>query len=243
MRVRGLMAATVVVLLVSSGCDAAPADGGSAAPSRGVVSRSPVALPSDPAQMLAEAKARLGTESARFAKNSDNELTDYTGVVDALSKDWEVTARNWAVRRIGDDIYVRASGTILLSLPDEHFPADGWLHCRLPADVDTLATVYSDRFPWNMTNGAVSAKDVVKVGERSFTGMVDVVRQKDVGSPAHTEQVSLGFTLDDQGRFATIGDDFSFSDFGVPVTIVPPAPETVTEAADPVGVLLGVPFV
>lgn len=64
---------------------------------------------------LAAAKARLGTESVRFAQDTGSAAADFTGTVNAVTKNWEITGKEFVVRRAGTDVYVQASGKTLES--------------------------------------------------------------------------------------------------------------------------------
>jgi hypothetical protein len=200
--------------------------------------KAPVALPSDPAVALAGAKALLGTESARFAETTGSAPLDYTGVVDAKSRNWEIKGREYVIRRVGTGLYVQASGatrqTMFVSpATSDRLASGGWAHTRLPNGRE-LSVVYNDAFPWNLANPAVNATGVTRTGTRSYAGSLAV----------KGEPTPVTFDLDDRGRFrritlgATTKPDeppavFTFSGFGLATDIKAPPASQVAEEDNP----------
>ncbi|MEV0900701.1 hypothetical protein [Actinoplanes sp. NPDC049802] len=219
-----------------AGCSAA-ADGGvgaNPAPS----SAAPV--PSDPAQAFAAAKDRLGTESARFARDLNYAPLDFTGVVNAQTRNWEISGEDHVVRRIGSDVHVRVTGdkldTIMMSKAvAAQFAAGGWIRTRLP-NFRESGVIFHDEFPWNLTGLATRAKGVTATGDHSYTGMATI---NEPGSlSGSTRKLPVRGDLDEAGRFSRItatvtGEGKSdvtrvvtFTDFGGPADITaPPAAE------------------
>ncbi|WP_433383710.1 hypothetical protein ACQPZX_22110 [Actinoplanes sp. CA-142083] len=196
----------------------------------------PATIPADPTAALAAAKARLGTESARFAGEG---VPSFTGIVNAETRNWEVTGKEYVVRRVGNELYVRASGkTLELMMPSrasyDRLAAGGWVHTRLPNGSE-LSTVYGDKFPWNLANPATKADGMTKTGTRSFSGKLSVTNAK-----AATE-MRVTADLDEQGRFTRIGlteaagsaTAFTFSDYGTKADIVAPPARDVAEEENP----------
>ncbi|KUL31729.1 hypothetical protein ADL15_21365 [Actinoplanes awajinensis subsp. mycoplanecinus] len=238
MRARQLMVTGTIVLTAAAGCsasdDGAPATNPSPEPA--------VSIPADPTQAFAAAKARLGTQSAHFGQDTGDGRYDYTGTVDAKTGSWEITGKEYVVRRVGTELYVRAGGTILESMLIEpavrdRLAAGAWAHTALPNGHE-LSVTFHDEFPWNLTNPALQAKDVTKTGDRSFTG-TRTITQSPYSSQPTVKKFKVGAALDAQGRFAEIDlylnpktparpAIFRFTDFGTPADIT--APGDVVEA-------------
>jgi hypothetical protein len=247
MRAWRLIATIAAVLTAASaGACSATVDGGTTA------SQAPWAaatIPADPVAALAAAKARLGTESARFAQDSGSAMVGFTGVVNAETKNWEITGKEFVVRRVGNDLYVQASGKTLdfMLLPPattERLAAGGWVHTRLPNGRE-LSTVFNDGFPWNLANPATSANGMTRTGSRSFAGKLIVKDSKPSSTPRPDTDLRVSVDLDEQGRFARISLDavtkrteqptvFTFSDYGTKADLVaPPPPADVVEEDNP----------
>ncbi|MET8149687.1 hypothetical protein ACIBSW_23555 [Actinoplanes sp. NPDC049668] len=235
MRVRRLMAtgAAILIAVGGAGCSA----GGRSAPA---ATRAPAPIPSDPSAVVAAAKARLGTESARFALDSGFDDMAFTGVVNAQTKAWEIVGPEWTIRRVGTDVYVRASGKTLEGLPlfqsRERVAAGGWARTRLPRG-SQYSFLFNDRFPWNGADNPGLATDLTRVGGRSFSGRA-VVPAKDAGATA--APVTIDFDVDEQGRFVKISSGaeiaravFTFSDFGTAADITAPPPQDVADESSP----------
>ncbi|MBL7252974.1 hypothetical protein [Paractinoplanes lichenicola] len=193
-------------------------------------------MPSEPAAALAAAKASLGRESARFAQVSVNDRIDYTGVVDAATRNWEIVGKEFVVRRVGQVVYTRVSGSILAEMPappetTDRLAAGGWLRTPLPVGHE-YSVVFNDAFPWNLANPASRATGVRRVGDRAFAGTLAV---KEGG------KLRVRVDLDDRGRFTGIGlsdaanrkTTFTFAHFGLRADIAVPPPADVVEADSP----------
>lgn len=236
MRARRLIATSALSLMAAAGAGCSATAGGSTAASP--APRPPATIPSDPVLALTAAKAQLGRENARFAYDTGVGPLDYTGVVNAGTRNWEITGKEFVVRRVGTDLYLRASGKALASLwvPSttiDHLAAGGWVRTRL-LNGRELMVVWSDDFPWNLANMASRGTDMHRTAARSFSGKLSV---KDV-------RVPLSVDLDEQGRFTRIRLDFAgkspgrpalvtFSDFGVPADITAPPPGDVVVEDNP----------
>ncbi|MCY1143587.1 hypothetical protein OWR29_36775 [Actinoplanes sp. Pm04-4] len=227
--------ATVVVLVTVAACGStattATTGTGAAAPSQ--APSAPATVPSDPQAAIAAAKAQLGRESARFAQICGNARLDYTGRVAAATGNWEITGKEFVVRRIGTDIYMRVSGKTLAGMPlspttEERITEDDWVRTPLPVGRET-SVVWNDKFPWILANPASSATGVRRTGAHAFAG-----------TQALESGVTLRVrvTLDDRGRFTSVGLSkvaneearFTFSDFGLQADVTaPPQGEVVTE--------------
>ena len=243
MRARRLIATGMAVLAtaVGAGCSAAAGEPIAVSP----VSRPPATIPADPVAALAAAKARLGTESARFAQDDGGPRhLGFTGVANAETHNWEITAKEYVVRRVGTDLYIQASGEILESmmLPAEttdRLAAGGWVHTRLPNGRE-LSAVFNDKFPWNLANAVTLATGVIRISDRSFAGKIPGAA-KPGSPPAARKDLRLSADLDEQGRFTKIsvsadpshGTVFTFSDFGVRADITAPPPGEVAEEENP----------
>ncbi len=245
MRARLLIATSAAVLVAAAGagCSAEANDNPVSRQDPSQAPRATATIPSDPVAALAAAKAQLGTESARFAQDTEPDLLDFTGIVDAETKNWEIRGKEYAVRRVGTDLYVRASGKALASLwvapaTTDRLAVGGWARTRLPNGRE-LSVVFNDRFPWNLANPATRATGITRTGDRSFSGTVSTTVGKH-GSRPQTKTLLLRVDLDDRGRFTTIGLDsdatspahrtrFTFSDFGVRADITAPPPGDVAE--------------
>jgi hypothetical protein len=244
MRVRRLLAIGAVVLL--AGCS--PAAGGGAKPS--AAPKTPVVIPSDPVAAFAAAKAQLGRESARFAtQDGTNRVASYTGVVNAQTKNWEVTGEEYDVRRVGTDIYLKMSGSVLdnaLVQPATHdqLAAGRWVRTRMPGGREVGGVVFNDAFPWNLANPAVNAKSLKRTGPRTFAGVLTIKDSRPVPTrPDIAAPVTVD--LDDQGRFARISLNvepekkssppavFTFTDLGLPADITAPPAADVLADDDP----------
>jgi hypothetical protein len=225
---------------VGAGCSAAT-DGG--AP-RSQASQPSAPIPSDPVEAFAAAKARLGTESARFARDTSSDALDFTGVVDADTKNWEISGKEYVLRRVGSDLYARVSGNTLKSLRDnllarpatiDRLAAGGWLRSRLPQFRET-SPILSDEFPWNMAGPAARATAITPTGDRSFSGTLPLGESAN-GSRPNIGELRVNVDLDDRGRFTRIAIKankkpdasvlFTFSDFGVHADITVPPTEGV----------------
>ena len=246
MRARRLTATSVLVLMAAAGAGCSADVDGSVTQSQGL--RPSVAIPSDPVAAFAAAKAQLGTESSRFAQDTTSDLLDFTGIVNAETKNWEISGKEYVARRVGTDLYVRASGETLNSMmvapaTADRLAAGGWAHTRLPNGRE-LSVVFNDAFPWNLANIATRAKAVTRTGERSFSGMLSV-KEAEYGSRSNiTNDLHVSVVLDDRGRFIRIslGTDatppdrptlFTFSDFGVHADITAPPTGDVAEEDNP----------
>jgi hypothetical protein len=227
MRFRQLLAVSAVVVV--TGCSSAAAQ-----------PKTPVVIPTDPVAAIAAAKARLGQESARFSEQTPGvpQLT-YTGVVDARTKNWEITGNGYVARRVGTDVYVKMSGAVLdqaILRPATHdqLAAGRWIRTRLPNGRE-LAVVFNDSFPWDLANPAIKSTDLKPTGDRTFAGTFSLGDTFPSSTPHAKVTAPIKVGLDDQGRFSTIsvtvGPDksdppavFNFSDFGVHADIkAPPA--------------------
>jgi hypothetical protein len=249
MRIQRLIGTSALVIIVATGagCSAAADDSTVSTPGPSQAPQVPATIPSDPVAALAAAKAHLGTESARFAQDTEPDMLDFTGIVNAETKNWEIHGKEYAVRRIGTDLYVRASGKALKSLlvsptTIDRLAAGAWARTRLPNGRE-LSTVFNDRFPWNLTNPAIRATGITQTGDRSFSGTVSVTVGKN-GSRPQTRKLPVTVDLDDRGRITTVGLSadpaspdrrtyFTFSDFGVRADITAPPPADVVEEDNP----------
>ena len=174
-------------------------------------------------------------------------MINFTGIVDAGTKNWEISSKEYVVRRVGTDLYVRASGKTLESMfvaraTVDRLAAGGWAHTRLPIGRE-LSMVFNDNFPWNLANPATRATGVTRTGDRSFSGTVSITEGQH-GSRPKTKKLRLSVDLDDRGRFTKIALDsdatapghdglFTFSDFGVRADITAPPPGDVVEEENP----------
>src|SRR4051812_6473061 len=113
MRVRRLIATSAAVLTAASGAACSATTNGAAA---SPASRPAASIPADPVLALAAAKGKLGTESARFSQDSSDEYLRFTGMVNAETKNWELTGAGFVIRRVGKDLYMQASGKMLNSM-------------------------------------------------------------------------------------------------------------------------------
>ncbi|MEU4426807.1 hypothetical protein AB0F81_39815 [Actinoplanes sp. NPDC024001] len=240
MRVGRLMATSAAVLMAAMGAGCSPTADGGAGASQTLPSAAPI--PSDPVQALTAAKGRLGTESARFAREQNDEPSDFTGVVNAQTKNWEISGEGYVVRRIGSALYIRVTGdklhTITMSpAAADRFAAGGWIRTRLPNFRET-SVIFNDEFPWNLANPAARATAVTATGDRSFAGTV-TIDNPDSGA-ANTTEVPVSVDLDERGRFSKITAGaaqpdadmvITFSDYGAPADITAP-PGAVLEQED-----------
>jgi hypothetical protein len=237
---RRLMITGAMVLTGAAGCSTGtrptPAASQSPAPA--------ISIPADPAQAFAAAKARLGTESAHFAQDTGDDLSDYTGTVDPTTGNWEITGKYYVVRRVGTELYVQVTG----ALPDstfidpavhERLNAGDWAHTRLPNGHE-YSVVFNDKFPWNLANPALQAKGVTRTGDRTFTGTRTITQSPYTSHPTKTD-LKVSATLDDQGRFTEIDfyadpkkptrpTIFRFTDYRTPAAITAPPPSKVVES-------------
>lgn len=152
------------------------------------------------------------------------------------------------MRRVGDQIYVKASGSTLsnMLLPraaTEHLSGGGWVHTRL-LNGSELTVTFSNKFPWNLANLAFNATGLTKTGDRSFAGKL-ISKDTRPGSTPRPDMKSLvDVNLDPQGRIARITlapvtprpaakTVITFSDYGTPADIVAPPPADVMEQDNP----------
>jgi hypothetical protein len=236
-----LIVAGATALLVAAGAGCSSSSG--SAPR---ASRPPVVIPSDPAAAFVAAKAQLGTESARFGMDTGSDMMSYTGLVNAETRNWEIAGRDYVVRRVGADLYVRASGKTLENMfllqARDRVAAGGWAHTRLPFGREYSVT-FSDQFPWNLANSAVRARNISRTGDRSFTGESTVKGSQLTTKPKPDKDIRVDVNLDEQGRFARIDNNIAtnppvrtiltFSDFGVAADITAPPPQDVAEEENP----------
>ncbi|OJF12766.1 hypothetical protein BG844_18730 [Couchioplanes caeruleus subsp. caeruleus] len=173
-----------------------------------------------------------------------SDLYSYTGVVNAETKNWEITGKEYVVRRVGTELYVQASGKTLetMILPPAttaHLAAGGWVHSRLPHGHE-LSVVFNDSFPWNQAKPATRATGMTRTGTRSFSGKLTVKDSRPSSRQRPSIDMRVGADLDEQGRFARISRDFltkspdqsivfTFSDYGVQADIAAPPPSDVVE--------------
>ncbi|MFI7602213.1 hypothetical protein [Actinoplanes sp. NPDC049681] len=229
MRTRRLIVSAVILMAAAAGCSTSGGGSATASPAP----RPPATIPSDPAQALTAAHAQLGRENLRFAYDAGGGPLGFAGVVNAQTGNWEITGKEYVVRRVGTDVYIRASGRTLASLmvpapTADHLAAGGWVRTRLPNGHE-LMTVWNDDFPWNLAESASRGTGMHRTGSRSFSGTASLTNGK---------KVPLSVDLDGQGRFTKIriGKDimvFTFSDFGVPAGITAPPPGEVVVEDNP----------
>jgi hypothetical protein len=246
MRARRLIATSAAVLAVTSGAACSARGNGAAGASP--APRPAASIPGDPVAALAAAKAQLGTESARFGEDGGSDLFRFTGVVNAQTKSWQITAKEFVVRRIGVDLYVQASGKTLESMilpraTTDRLSAGGWVHTRLPMYSEN-SVVFNDAFPWNMANPAIRAGGITRTGGRSFSGKFTGKDSRPSSTPRPSIAFRVTFDLDEQGRFAKIsfGSDegsagrttvFTFSDYGMRADVARPPADQVVEEDNP----------
>ena len=246
MRARRLIVTSVVVLMAAGGTGCSSAAGGGSIPSQ--APPPPATIPSDPAMAFAAAKTHLGTESARFAQDMGSDMLNFTGMVNAETRNWEISGKEYVVRRVGTDLYVRASGKTLEAMmvppaTTDRLAAGAWAHTRLPNGRE-LSVVFSDEFPWNLASSATRATGITRNGNRTYSGTVSVKDSKYGSRSNKSKNLRLGVDLDDRGRFTRISLDsdasppgnrtlFTFSDFGVRADITAPPPSDVVEEDNP----------
>ncbi|AGL16895.1 hypothetical protein [Actinoplanes sp. N902-109] len=233
MRAALLTPTGVLILLAAAGCSSPTPASPSSAPATNTSPRPTATIPADPAAAIAGAKTKLGTESARFAEDTGTDVLDFTGVVDARTRNWEITGKEWVLRRVGTDLYVQAHGKTLDTMfatpaTVDRLAAGGWAHTRLPNGHE-LMVVYSDDFPWNLVNPATRATALKKTGNRRITGT--------------DKSGKVTIDLDDQGRFSLVNVDSSktssqhlktsFTTYGQPVAITAPPAAEVAEEENP----------
>jgi hypothetical protein len=173
MRVRRLVATGALVVVGVAGTAACSAIGGKTTTSP----RTAATIPADPAAALAAAQAKFGTENVRFEQDAGFSKLDFSGQVNANTKNWEITGTGFVVRRIGTDVYAQASGATLetMVLPADatsHLAAGGWIHSGLPIGGE-LTVVFNDAFPWNLARPASRLTGITWTGSREFTGTAD----------------------------------------------------------------------
>lgn len=244
MRARRLLVGGLVVLLAGVATSCSAGDEGTAVSQ---TPRSPAPIPSDPVAALAAAQALLGTESARFTQDTGSDVLDFTGLVDAKTHNWEITGKEYTVRRVGTELYIRASGRtleLMMATPEttDRLAAGGWAHTRLP-NGSGLSVVFSDTFPWNLAGPAARATAVTRTGVRSFSGTVSVPEAKYGTQSRNRKDADVDADLDEQGRFTSISLEnskvpgnrtlFTFSDYGTRATITAPPPGDVVEEENP----------
>ncbi|MEV6597551.1 hypothetical protein AB0M36_11875 [Actinoplanes sp. NPDC051346] len=168
--------------------------------------------------------------------------------MNAQTKNWEITGKEYVVRRVGTELYVQASGKtlesmILLPATTAHLKAGGWVHSRLPNGRE-LSVVFHDAFPWNQANPATRATGISRTGTRSFSGKLTVKDTRPSSRQRPSIDMRIGAELDEQGRFARVSRDFlakspdqntvfTFSDYGVQADIAAPPPSDVVEEDNP----------
>ncbi|WP_433303428.1 hypothetical protein ACQP2F_11980 [Actinoplanes sp. CA-030573] len=205
-------------------------------------------IPADPVMALAAAKAKLGRESARFTQDGGSDIYRFTGVVNAETKSWEVTGRDFVVRRVGRDLYVQASGRALHdmalgSTTIARLAAGDWVHTGLPLYAES-SVVFNDAFPWNLANPANRAGDITRTGSRSFTGQFTSKDKRPSSTPRPDITFRVNIDLDEQGRFskistASVGKSgayttiFTLSDYGLRTDLAIPPADQVVEEKDP----------
>ncbi|WP_045746092.1 hypothetical protein [Actinoplanes rectilineatus] len=172
------------------------------------------------------------------------EPLDLTGIVNAQTGNWEIHGKDYVVRRVGLDLYIRVTGdklhTVLMPQASaDHLAAGGWIRSPLPPFREG-ASIFNDNFPWNLANQATHATAATAVGNRSFAGTY-TVDEADSGLTS-TKEYSVSVDLDEQGRFSEIaladvgrpdlGVVTTFSDFGVSADITAPPTSEVVDQDD-----------
>ncbi|GAA0486168.1 hypothetical protein Ade02nite_09880 [Paractinoplanes deccanensis] len=225
---RRAMGGLLVLVLGLAGC-ADPRDGGEQ-PQVAVS----VSLPADPKAALAFAAEKLGEQSARITftiAGGRPPGTRLAGVVDAATGNYDVTADSYAVRRIGDDVWMKATRMpkMELTLLQEQ-DLNKWI--KLTAfNIETTNT-FQPGFPWQLPRGTVEqGSKITRIGDRSFRGVaVRAPRGKDGHFAAEVDQA--GRLTRVSSGFGESSDDLyviEFSDFGLPVTVEPPPADEVIE--------------
>ncbi|MFF5077275.1 hypothetical protein ACFY36_09495 [Actinoplanes sp. NPDC000266] len=195
-----------------------------------------VSLPADPKAALGVGVGKLGTQSARvrFRIGTGEWMDDgeITGVVDETGRNYEIAAPGYAIRRVGDDAWLK------LTTKPEQEPIDEkdigkWVPMSA-TELDDTITLGSG-FPWELPRGTVTeGSDVTRSADRSFRGTS--IRQP------KAKDGHFAAELDQSGRLTRvtsgIGESFDnlyvleFSDFGTPAPLeAPPAAEVIDQPA------------
>ncbi|MEU4562732.1 hypothetical protein AB0F72_30510 [Actinoplanes sp. NPDC023936] len=222
---RLIVGGLVILALSMAGCAQTPGD---VEQPEATVS---VSLPADPKAALAVGAGKLGTQSARivFTLGDQPSETRLTGVVDAATGNYEVTAEGFVVRRVGDDVWVK-----VLRMPtreDLFFRQEDlnkWIK-QTAFNIETTTT-FQAGFPWKLPRGTVTqGTKVTRAGEHSFRGTT--IRQEspdghfaaEMDAAGRLTRVSSGFGQSVDNLFV-----IEFSDYGLPVNIeAPPASEVI----------------
>jgi hypothetical protein len=214
------------------------------------------AIPADPAAALAAAQSKLGSENVRFTLDAGSGI-DFSGQVNAKTKNWQITGTGFVVRRIAGDLYAQASGSTLEMLP---LPADAvtkvaagsWIHSRLPVEHE-LTVVFNDAFPWNLAKPASQLTEITRTGSRELAGTT-VINPLPRGSVSgQTTKMRVTVDLDEQGRFAKITTGptknevasatvFTFTGYGAPADITAPAAGDIVDVDTPIAIYSLAPY-
>ncbi|WP_436531352.1 hypothetical protein [Actinoplanes sp. HUAS TT8] len=147
-----------------------------------------------PSADLAGALARLGRETARFTV-APAKGERVSGVIDPATGDWEMAGNDYAVRRIGPDLYVRLSAEPANSVYPGQYAADlgKWVHLKVPS----AGLAFDRDFPWTPARGATSA-DLDVDGRVSRVTTADmVVSYSDYGTPVRVQAPPADQTIED----------------------------------------------
>lgn len=237
----GLVAAAALTI---TGCGST-ASPGSAAPAPAAAAPAAAAT-EDPAVALGKAAAKLGEESFAMAMTM-GEAGGMNGSMDPVKKVSQFTmnveeagsAITMEMRTIGDDLYMKTTAEGL-DLPG----GNSWTHMEQGDAAGPMSLGTFD--PAEVAATLERTSDVKRVGDKDFTGTVDLAASAEALGMTAADVEAVGATplpfeasVDDEGRLvryaftspAVSGQPpvemvTTYSDFGLPVDVqAPPAAE------------------
>jgi hypothetical protein len=227
-----------------SGSAGKPAEGSTAT---ATTTAATTAAASPQGEFAADA-AKLGDQPVKLKVTAAGGVA-VTGAIDAQAHRAEMTSDlassgSMDVREIGDDLYVKASGSLASVMGGS---SGKWMHADTSKVPSSSALSMASNDPKGTAKMLAAGTDVTKTGPHSFSGKVDMTKSPAISSSAAATGIgaklkAVPFTAetDGQGRITTIVFDLAsispsagkmtteYSDFGTPVDVQkPPASQTV----------------
>jgi hypothetical protein len=143
---------------------------------------------------LAAARARLGTESARFAVVF-GAGEKAAGVIDPATGSWEMTGHGYVVRRIGADVYVKLTAEPAHSKYPGQYASDlgRWVRFAAPAG----GVAFGRDFPWAPARTAPGGQLDTAGRFSRVTSPELVVSYSDYGTPVRVDVPPADQTIED----------------------------------------------
>ncbi len=245
---RMAVAGAAMALIALSGCG----DSSGGSPSGGPAATTTSTAPATPAAELEEAAGKLGDIPVKIdltaiggitiggAFDAKNQLADMTTDLGSLG--------TMNMRQVGNDLYVKVTGTLASSLGDEK---KKWMHVDVAKVSEDSALNIKNNDPKATAKILTSAADVKKTGDTSFAGTADLTKSPtfdaDTAKSLGDKMTAVPFTAktDAEGRLIELTFDLAaiapgggemttkYSELGVPVKVTaPPVAQVVEMPAD-----------